>query len=193
MSVELQSLRAEMLKWQDRRFDLLKHSTGVVTGLLGFKLIAEQSGVVVSAASAWPLISAVLLLYLSAANLLTWYAGIANSKLASYIKVFHEDSHTENNAPRWESRLASLKRKGLDPQSLNLWITVVYFVLGLVSVALPLTSAGFATPDKLWLAILLISSVPFLATLVLVAWYSYPRQRYEAHWLQLKREEQENA
>jgi hypothetical protein len=182
-----------MLKWQDRRFDLLKHSTSVVTGLLGFKLIAERSGIAESTASVWPLISAVLLLYLSAANLLTWYAGIANSKLAAYIKVFHKGSGDESDSPRWESRLAILKKKGLDPQSLNLWITVVYLVLGLVSIALPFASSGFATPYISWLIALLVCSVPFVATLVPVAWFSYPRQRYEANWLQVQRDEQGNA
>jgi hypothetical protein len=133
------------------------------------------------------------LLYLSVSNLLTWYAGVANSKLAAYIKVFHESSAGAETTPRWESRLAALKRKGLDPQNLNRWIALVYLVLSLVSVALPLASAGFAAPDRLWLVVLLACVVPFVITLVLVAFYSYPREQFEIAWKRLQREERGDA
>ena len=185
MSAEFQAVRSEMLKWQDRRFDLLKHSTGVVTGLLGFKLIVEKSGLADTTAPVWPLISAILLLYLSAANLLTWYAGVANAKLGMYLKVFHDD--------QWESRLALLKEKGLDPQHLNRWIVVVYLVLGLVSVILPLASSGFTAPHCLSLVTLLACSIPFVLTLALVHWCSSPRKLYEDRWSQLRQDEQKST
>src|SRR5947208_2340161 len=105
MSNEYETLRAEILKWQDRRFDLLKISIGLITGLLGLKLVVEYP----SKGDIWPLVSSVLLLYLSGANLLTWYAGVANSKLAAYIKVFHESDVGSAPAYRWESRLQRLK------------------------------------------------------------------------------------
>ena len=63
MNREYEALRSEMLKWQDRRFDLLKLSISVVTGLLGFKLIVEKFDASSSGGTLWPLISAVLLLY----------------------------------------------------------------------------------------------------------------------------------
>jgi hypothetical protein len=193
MSTDLESLRAEMLKWQDRRFDLLKHSTGVVTALLGFKLVAENSGATALSTSTWPLVSALLLLYLSASNTLTWYAGVANSKLAAYIKVFHEVSSTGEASPRWETRLSLLKRSGLDPQNLNRWITLVYLILGLVSVVLPFASAGFAYPDNVWLTVLLVCIVPFAITLTMVALYSYPREQFELDWKKLQQQERQDA
>jgi len=71
VSGEYESLRAEILKWQDRRFDLLKLSISVVTGLLGLKLIFEKLDAPGSSSTLWPLISSILLLYLAGANLLT--------------------------------------------------------------------------------------------------------------------------
>src|SRR5262249_4637530 len=130
VSAEYESIRAEILKWQDRRFDLLKLSISVVTGLLGLKLILDATG-------SWPIISSLLLLYLAGANLLTWYAGIANSKLSAYVKVFHEGQESPSIPMGWETRLAKLKTKGLDPQNLNRWIAVVYAVLAIISVVLP--------------------------------------------------------
>jgi hypothetical protein len=69
---------------------------------LGFKVIVEKPELSDTTAPVWPLISAILLLYLSAANLLTWYAGVANTKLAMYIKVFHEDTGAEGPVARFE-------------------------------------------------------------------------------------------
>ena len=188
MGNDIESLRAEMLKWQDRRFDLLKHSTGVVTGLLGFSLLFEKGGN--SSVSVWPLVSAMLLLYLSGANLLTWYSGIANTKLGAYLKVFHEEQATEGATSRWEGRLAILKKKHLDPHNLNLWITVIYMVLGLVSIVLPYAATHFTAPECSWLIVLLVCAAPFMGTLILVAKFSYPRDRFVSYWQIVKRDEE---
>jgi predicted membrane channel-forming protein YqfA (hemolysin III family) len=193
MNDEYKALRSEMLKWQDRRFDLLKISISVVTGLLGFKLIVEKFDASSSSGALWPLISVVLLLYLAGANLLTWYAGVANSKIAAYVEVFHEAKESTPSSKRWEGRLRWLKSQGLDPHNLNRWITVVYVVLGVVSVVLPYAAADFARPSS-WLFIaLVISAVPFLITVVLVARYSYPRDDFLKHWRKLQEEENQSA
>ena len=188
MNPEYEALRSEMLKWQDRRFDLLKLSISVVTGLLGFKLIVEKFDASSSGGTLWPLISAVLLLYLAGANLLTWYAGVANSKPAAYVKIFHEAKELTPHPMRWEGRLQWLISNGLNPHSLNCWIAVVYVVLGVVSVVLPYAAADFAPPGA-WLYGLVICAVPFLITVVLVAGYSYPRDDFEKHWRKLQEEE----
>jgi hypothetical protein len=98
--------------------------------------------------------------------------------------VFHDD--------QWESRLALLKEKGLDPQHLNRWIVVVYFVLGLVSVILPLASSGFIAPHSLSLVALLACSIPFVLTLALVS-RPAPRKLYEDHWSQLRQGERKST
>jgi hypothetical protein len=206
MSEEYESLRAEILKWQDRRFDLLKLSTTIVTSLLGLKLIfgAPASGTL------WPLISSTLLLYLAAANLLTWYAGISNSILAAYIKVFHEKEPTLFH---WETRLDKLNKrqqhahrrlveiKAQWRQKVNRWLAALnlnvnhgiaglYFVLALVCILLPYATAKFQTPDRWWLwALLGTSATVFLATFILVVLFSYPRDYYERRWRQLPDEQ----
>jgi hypothetical protein len=104
--------------------------------------------------------------------------------------VFHEDQDSSSPSWRWERRLKALKDKGLDPHNLNLWITIIYLVLGIVSVALPYAASGFAASSCLWLLSLLVCAAPFLVTIVLVAWFSYPRERFETYWHQVKQEEQ---
>ena len=192
VSGEYESLRAEILKWQDRRFDLLKLSISVVTGLLGLKLIFEKLDAPGSSSTLWPLISSILLLYLAGANLLTWYAGVANSKLSAYVRVFHEGQESTSIPMGWETRLAKLKTKGLDPQNLNWWITIVYAVLAIISVVLPYAATSFAPPG-LWLYGLAVSSAAFLATIILVVRFSYPREHFEACWRQLRDEERSLA
>ncbi len=174
-----------MLKWQDRRFDLLRISIGLITGLLGLKLVVEYP----SKGDIWPLVSSVLLLYLSGANLLTWYAGVANSKLAAYIKVFHESDVGSTPAYRWESRLQRLKDKGLDPQNLNIWISVVYVALAVLSVAIPFATANYSTAAPGICTFFPVSALLFVASAILVILFSYPRARYEAHWREIQEEE----
>jgi hypothetical protein len=185
MSDEYDTLRAEMLKWQDRRFDLLKISIGLVTALLGLKLVVEHP----SKGEIWPLVSSVLLLYLSGANLLTWYAGVANSKLAAYIKVFHESDDGTVPGYRWENRLQRLKEKGLDPQNLNIWITVVYLALAVLSVAIPYATSGSSHSGPGIHSVLPVAGLLFIASAILVVCFSYPRKRYENHWDEIKKEE----
>lgn len=192
MNTEYSSLRREMLRWQDRRFDLLKLSTSVVSGLLGFRLVMLRFDEGDSARVLWPLISSVLLLYLAGTSLLTWYAGVANSKIASYIKVFHDNLGGSSDLTHWESRLAALKSSGQDSGNLNRWIVVVYVTLGVVSVVLPYAAAGFAAPGP-WLYALAVCAAPFLATIVLVACYSYPRERFENMWIGLREEERSRS
>lgn len=124
------------------------------------------------------------------ANLLTWYAGVANSKLAAYIKVFHESEDDVAPAYRWEHRLQRLKERGLDPQNLNIWITVVYFALALLSVAIPYATAGYSHSGPGIRTFLPVSALLFIASAVLVVRFSYPRERYEAHWRKIQQEEE---
>src|SRR5713101_544364 len=155
MSEEYEALRAEILKWQDRRFDLLKTSISVITGLLGLKLIFDKLEVPGPSGTLWPFISSTLLLYLAAANLLTWYAGTSNSILGAYIKVFHEGK--ESTSVHWETRFEKLKAKGLYRQNVNQWIAVMNTVLAAICVVLPYAVTSFAWPG-LWLLGLVASS-----------------------------------
>lgn len=188
MNQEYESLGAEILKWQDRRFQLIEISIGLVTAIIGLDLVMKPS-----TPEHWPLISSVLLAFLSSAGLLTWYAGRANSKLSAYLKVFHEAEELAPEALRWETRLQKLKEKGLDRYNVNHWITVIFIVLAGISVLLPYIASSLSTPTGWPLALLLIFAALFVGSAILVSAFSYPRESYEARWRQLQRGEQSHA
>lgn len=187
MSEEYEALRAEILKWQDRRFDVLKLSISVVTGLLGLKLIFDKLEGPGSGGALWLLISSTLLLYLAAANLLIWYAGVSNSILAAYIKVFHEEK--ASTSVHWETRLDKLKAKGQYRQNVNQWIAVLNTALAIICVVVPGAAASFELPSLWFLGLVAGSTAVFLATIVLVALFSCPRAHYETRWRSLRDEE----
>ncbi|MEM7184690.1 MAG: hypothetical protein AAF518_27595, partial [Spirochaetota bacterium] len=114
MKEEYENLRNEVLGWQSKRFTLLAICITTVTGFIGlsiFQTIVKEL---------WYLIIFTLELFISFFVLLSWYAGIANSKISSYIRVFHE---RENNILGWGERLSSLKGKGNDRLNLNLFLS----------------------------------------------------------------------
>jgi hypothetical protein len=184
MSEEYQALRAEILKWQDRRFDLVKISISVVTSLLGLKLIVDKLETPDPNGDLWPLISSILLLYLAAANLIAWYASVSNSILAAYIKVFHEEG--ESTTLRWETRLQKLRGKGYSRHNMNHWIAVLQSVLAIICIVFPYAAASFASPSLWLLGLIVISSAAFLTSLILVVLFSYPREKYEKSWRELR-------
>lgn len=128
MQFEYDSLRKELLEWQNRRISLLTTSTTVVTGVLALGPgIAEQM-------PGWS-IALLLLLFLSASCRLTSYAGDVNQRIGSFLQVFHERSESL----RWESRSAAFAESsaGVAPVNLNTLLFWFYLVLGLVSVTMP--------------------------------------------------------
>jgi hypothetical protein len=130
MQFEYDSLRKELLEWQNRRFTLLTTSTTVVTGVL-----ALGPGVAAKV-PAWA-VALVLSLFLSAACRLTCYASEANQRIGSFLEVFHEHS----GGLCWETRLAAFSGLSAEaspaPFSLNSLLFWLYLLLGIVSASLP--------------------------------------------------------
>jgi len=131
-----------------------------------------------------------LLWYLAAANLLTWYAGVSNSILAAYIKVFHED---ESKSVHWETRLQKLKAEGHYSHNVNQWIAVLQTVLAIICFAFPYAATSFASPGPLLWGLVAGSWTVFLATIVPVVLLSYPRDDYEMHWRELLQHEKQKS
>ena len=196
MKTEYEILREEIIKWQDRRFELLKISITVVTGLLGFKLVTEHFSSAASNNVVWPYISAVLLLFLAATNLLTWYCGLANVKIASYLRVFHEANEFTTGQMQWESRLKRFDMSYLsylDKKNLNFWLAIVYFVLGIISVIIPWAAAEFVLPeDGLSIILLAFSVCCFAMVLTILSQHvDWRKQReiFEKKWSWVAEEE----
>lgn len=188
MPDEYESLRAEILQWQNRRFQLVGASITLVTGVLGLGLDANAM------ASSGSVIASLLLLVLACAVFLSWYAGMANTKIAMYLMVFHEQAGgSEGQGSGWESRLYRLKnRRRTDPLALNNALVLIYFALGVISFIVPYAVAkGYSLmPAQSVLLVLMV--LLFLAAL-LVHWkYSDQRNRYLGYWQEIQRDERQN-
>ena len=77
MNEEYESLRQEILAWQNRRFTILAASITIVSAILGFGAVQKTT-----ASIEWPLITSLLWFFLGSTTALTWYAGNANAKIA---------------------------------------------------------------------------------------------------------------
>src|SRR5262245_52855152 len=130
MNSEYEGLRDEIKSWGDRRFTVLAGSIGLVTGILGLKVVGESD-----ASSNWTVVSSSLLSMLAASCAITWYAAQATGKVAAYLMVFHES--TQPGSKSWESRLNTLKELGADSHHFNLMMVPIYLVLGCLSLAVP--------------------------------------------------------
>ena len=184
MKEEYASLRQEVLEWQSRRFLLVSTSITLVTGIIGIGLGVLKD--------LWIIASSLLLLFLTCAVILSWYAGRANAKISAYLVVFHDSSGSDNKTGGWESRLMRLKKKPkVDFFTLNHCLTAIYTVLGIVSVLIPWLVAGKPAFSFEQISLIFIA-VLFICSLILQWKFSYPREGYAKHWLDVKEEEQKN-
>jgi hypothetical protein len=183
MNEEYEAIRAEMLEWQQRRIDVLKISTALIAGLLGLKILSTDT-----LTWAWPYLATTLLLFLAASVLLTWYAGEANRKLASYVRVFFEDKPLADSY-RWETRLKLLNDFFHPRINLNFILVVVYATLAIASVLLPAALTEFNAPDRVGALTLLIGIGLFLLASLVVAWKTVCATDYDKNWARVKANE----
>ncbi len=177
MSSEYESLREEILAWQNRRFMILTASITFVSAILGLDAVQKNTAVV-----EWSLITSLLWLFLSSMAVLTWYAGRANAKIATYLRVFHE----ENGG--WESRLAPMSESAWF--NLNIMVLLVYGGLGIFSLVIPCSirySVVIENHENQHFKLLLFSGVCFLVALIRLGWGN-PSKKYIEKWEVVKTE-----
>jgi hypothetical protein len=167
MTSEYESLRAEIKEWQDRRFTILTASIGLTTAILGFKAFDQPQ-----TTELWPL-SVLLLLLLSCACALTWYAGRGNAMMAAYLIHFHE--RPSDSSDGWESRLSRLQLSGLDKLKLNQFLGFIYLLLAAVAVFVPVSQHP---PSHNGWIVLSIAIAFFVSTLLLLMLASSQTKRY---------------
>jgi hypothetical protein len=171
MNNEYEALYAEIKDWQDRRFTVLTAAIGLVTAILGLKIFDQPARI-----ELWPWISALLLLLLSSACILTWYAGRANAKLAAYLICFHERPSPSGDG--WQSRLHRLKQSRMDRLNLNRIVVCIYSPLAAVSVILPVMQQP---PSPFGWVVLSVAIVIFLCSLLLLVLRT-PKDHYVDLW-----------
>lgn len=68
MAAEYESLRQEILAWQNRRFMILTASITLVSAILGLDAVQE-----INVEVEWPVITSLLWFFLGSTTALTWY------------------------------------------------------------------------------------------------------------------------
>jgi hypothetical protein len=193
---EYQSVRAEILQWQQFRILLATASATIVTAGLTLGLAnLEQFG------NWWIAISAGLLIFLGGAEFLSWYAGIGNRKMGSYIYVFHE-----GEGVMWEHRHDALKKRARNGEydkisafadlfSLNKILAVLYLVLGVIAlVPLPIGIQQFAQQNEPPLGPIILTIVFGIGAALLwliplwLLYFRTSRADYPALWESIKKE-----
>ena len=175
MDAEYNALRAEMLAWQSRRFVILTTCATIVVGILGLDSTSTATDTIEGA-----LISSLLLFVLGSAELLIWYAGIADAKLAAYLVVFHEAKTSG-----WETRLNTLSERRRNRLTLNMMIVLIYAGLGLLAIVLPFAVRDATMPAGKYLAIMGLCGAWFLFGLYLLT-RPIAREHYINLWRSLQ-------
>src|SRR5829696_5488085 len=209
MKEEYPSVRAEILQWQTLRYLTLAASVAITSGFLTFVLGRSAEGTNLPTETLggwWVLVPIALLMFLTCAMAITWYAGNGNAKMATYLKVFYEERGEEPDPQTghptgvgWESRHAAFKnpRPGSPPLprrayidkifNLNQLLAIFYLLLGAGSVALPFIILGNLSLP--WQSIfLLFALLPFLAILM-VLFLATPAKEYAKLWRTIKAQE----
>ena len=134
---EYESLRQEIMYWQQRRFLILSASIVVVTAVFSLSK-GEQSVVPAS------IVSTILLSFLSVMCFVTAYCGNSCSKIGSYLQVFHEESAGDLNWETANYKFSCISKDSKETGSekfsnfnLNSNLSAIYLVLGFASLVVP--------------------------------------------------------
>ena len=100
---EYEALRREINEWQSRSFAVANGCLLVVVGILGWAVSAPDKW-------SWDLVSSLTSIVLSIGYTMIWMIGLLNSKISTYIEVFHEGPSTRLG---WEGRQRKFKKNSM--------------------------------------------------------------------------------
>jgi len=179
MNEEYAGLRNEILQWQAARFVILGLTVTIAVALTGV-LISNE----VDFEAQLNVISLVYFL-VAFSCLLSWYAGFSNTVIASYIIVFHETGREG-----WEKNLILFNNKFSEKFNLNFLISLIYLVISF-SIGLLIWHENLDLIKPTWQIGLHFISILFLIfSLIFMAFYSYPREKYIEKWKEIFKENQ---
>lgn len=173
---EFKSLRDEILKWQEKRFEIMK---AACVGL----------GVVVGGAVAqkniwdWTLAVSAVHVILALAAHLTRTCSYFTTMGGAYIEVFL--------GGQWDAHSSAFRKKASVPQ-LNRVIAFIYLALGLTSNIICFTLCArnpFGPLTLLWL----VSGIIMLGSLIFLAKKSYQRDEIVNYWKEVKADLKRNS
>jgi len=172
---EYDTLRQEIMQWQARRFSLVTGSLIVVVAILGWAVNAPDKW-------SWTVVSSILFAMLSIAGYMTWLIGLLNTRIGTYLEVFHEEDSADIG---WERRQRD--RKGNFISSKGAYATM-FFGVGVISLTVSLTVCK-AHPSTRSVVLFSVFTASFLATVMVLAFGKRPWDRYIRQWQEIKAHE----
>jgi hypothetical protein len=176
---EYETLRKEILQWQNQRFAIGTGSLVVVFAILGWAITASEKW-------AWPVLSSVILALLVLVAYLSWLMGLFSSRISTYLEVFHETDFMDLG---WERRHRIPHRNFLTTKGAY---AALYFGLGVVSCAVSFTVCR-AAPTRQSFLLFGFFVLVFVLMLMVLIFKSHPWDRYLQQWRRIKASEEELA
>ena len=163
-------LRQEILQWQSRRLTVLTAVLVVVPGILGW--IAKSPGQL-----SWDIAAVFPLLFLACGSQLTWLFALNSITIGSYLELYCQSD--------WETRIRILWERFNFP-NLNSTLSLVYLVLGVVSVALPAVLCQ-KEPTALGIGLFALALALYAASILNMAFRSYRRGDMISKWRSIEK------
>lgn len=140
--------------------DLSWVCVAIFTGFLGLSKTFSSS-------IPWPLISILLLLFVSVVCYLSAYCGIASKKIGAYIEVVIERNNAKLN---WETLNSGFAEKfkevsGKKIGDLNKMLTNIYGVIGLISILFPPMIFKQTSFSNIWYLFLILTVFLFVLSI----------------------------
>ena len=172
---EYDTLRQEIMHWQARRFSVATGSSVIVTAILGWAVSAPDKW-------SWTVVSSILFAMLTIAGYMTWIMGLLNSRISTYLEVFHEGDSAEIG---WERRHRKPERRFATSRGTY---ALMYFAIAVISLAISITVCR-AEPTPLSIYVFGLFTASLLSALWFLVYKARPWAKYIEQWEQIKIEE----
>jgi len=170
MEKEYNTLREEIMHWENRQFTVIGINITLITIILGWIITKPSEW-------NWDVASTLLLLILTSGSYLLVLFNCFASKIGAYISVYHE------NGVGWESRVSEFDKK-LNFHSVRYALGILYLGLGIMSFSIPYKICSKSL-SLVTLFLFFLICVILIITLILMV-FTPRKNKYIKLWQELK-------
>jgi hypothetical protein len=171
-SDEFNALRDEILKWQEKRFEVLTAACLGLGAAVGGAVAQKQTW-------DWSLASSAVHVILALAAHMTCTCGYFTTMGGAYMEVFLNS--------QWEARNRAFRKKTSVPQ-LNRAIALIYFALAVTANIICYTLCARNPPSQLTI-LWAVTAIALVVSLIRLAFRSYPRDKLVNYWKEIQTEQ----
>lgn len=173
MEKEYETLRLEILQWQNRRFDIMAGSIIGTTAILGWIVSTPNNW-------SWAIAASIPLTFLSCACFLNCLFNRSVAVIGAYLEVFHPG--------KWNNRIRRFRAEQNKIMIVNTGFMSIYIALGAISIII----SGFVclkTATIFEVSLLAFVSILFIIALLILYKYSTPKESFLERWEKIRSEE----